>query len=501
MPSHSLPQILAIPLDDRPISAHQLFELSQVCAAPSLKMPPKELIATHTPEFKFESLWSWLEDNIQNVDAAIISLDQFLYGGLVRSRKNLVSIEQAIDRLNRLRVLQEKNSHCRFYFTSVLLRLTVTLEASTSEEIWRNVFRYSVLAANENLSAEQTKELSEIKNSIPPAILEEYLAVRKRNHHLNKEALKLLNGRSSLLFGQEDCGPQGLHQKEKSVLRTEIQKNKFQDRVVLCTGADELTSMMLLSCWMELCNVKSQTVPCYINFSSDLNRVSLFEDITVNENLQAHLRLTPFYPVYENSPATSVALHILMFEEQGQKDLFFAQQNNLDQLELVSEKKIEEWKQSFKNYEVNGFLDLVYGNGAYPLLEKSLPLKEILQTFQMYSAWNTTGNAMGTLISHMGLVWVARQNGFLNARASEQYLKLRILDDMIYQTYVRKDLIRECLKKRLNSWALGDHWREISDFSNDLMQKQARHFKLLESFKTELSWPRIFEADTQFLEG
>ena len=84
--------------------------------------------------------------------------------------------------------------------------------------------------------------------------------------------------------------------------------------------------------------------------------------------------------------------------------------------------------------------DVAYANGADPMLVSQL-LKEpeLLNKMWAYSAWNTTGNAVGAALA----LGVARLYSTDPVRADDvarEALFVRLCDDWAYQTQARKSL-------------------------------------------------------------
>ena len=98
-------KILYIPVDDRPINFNQTVEILKLAGCEMI-VPPKEFFSRYNSEESPDKLWAWLDENISNADAAVISADAVLYGGLIPSRKHNISEEILNDRVNRFKLLR-----------------------------------------------------------------------------------------------------------------------------------------------------------------------------------------------------------------------------------------------------------------------------------------------------------------------------------------------------------------------------------------------------------
>lgn len=476
-------KLLCLPLDDRPCSYDALVDLTRIGRV-DFKLPPRDLIATHSPTRSFDKIFQWLDFQLGWNDAAVISLDMFLYGGLVPSRKAEISTEVAFERLEKLRELLQVHRDVRVYFSSVLLRLSVTVNAEQSENVWRDVFRYSVL--NDTLYEADSKqsEIIELKERIPHNVLKEYLGVRERNAAVTRELLCFKERFSYLIYGQEDCAPHGLHRVEKEKLKAAISHLDLSERsrITVCTGADELTSMLCLRAFMDAKGCRPSSRPlCFVLPKPQLERVSNYEDTTVEENLKSHLELSPYFL----SETEGRRLGVAMFSEK-QSDIFFLDEKTEGTTQLGQ--AVSSLRKG------DGFLDLTYANGAAPQFLKLLKETQLQNTLIAFSAWNTTGNRLGTLIAHLGFIDCAGAES--DGEASLRYLYLHLLDDALYQSCVRAKLIQQCKALGENPWSLSSAaWKELSLRCDNHMQELAKEYRLDRfPFRSHLPWNRVFEV-------
>ena len=78
-----------IPLDDRPVCYSYPVKVMEA-AGYKILTPPEKFLATRTTPADTEKLWKWLESRAEKVDAAVISTDALIYGGLVASRTHML---------------------------------------------------------------------------------------------------------------------------------------------------------------------------------------------------------------------------------------------------------------------------------------------------------------------------------------------------------------------------------------------------------------------------
>ncbi len=491
-------RIALLPLDDRPCSLESVVELTQIARGEAL-IPPRELLSSHSLRYDFEAVAGWLERTLPEVEAAVLSLDFFLYGGLIRSRKMEITESEALDRLLRLDRILQSAPKVRVYFSHVLLRLSVTVTAEQSEQTWKSIFRYSELSDPVQTGTATPAERAEweaLQKSISPATLEEYLRVRARNHALNRAALGLGGRAHSLVFGQEDCAPRGLHRIEKQILRELLLS---RPSVSIMTGADELNSLLVLRAYQDRAPVLGgvRPLPIAVHDPAALERISLYEDISLKENLEAHLAPTAFRPRWLTDPAVSLppgpVLHLSVFGPEGQKDACFVAAAELTATPLSPSESLllERFRPG------DGLLDCTIGNGASPPLMRELARRHPLpDSLSVFSAWNTSGNRMGTAIAHWGLRALAQERGEWDAKADRLYLTHQLLDGWIYQSEVRPALMAAARTAGANPWSLdAAAWKRASSDVHAAMREQTLALSLkVPEFGAELPWNRFFEV-------
>jgi hypothetical protein len=479
-------KVSALPLDDRPCNTEQLSALAEI-AGLSLSLPPLALIGTHSPDFKIQKVWDWAEREFKSADIFIISVEMLCFGGLVRSRKTAPP-DQPERAIKNLKKWMGENPRVKVFVSNVLLRLSITVAGKASEEDWKNIFRYSVLNEGPR-SPQEEKEWTSLQAKIPHAVLDEYLAVRKRNHQINLKIAELVPHASYTLFGQEDCGPRGLHREEKRSLQKKLEH--LEAKATVLTGADELQAMLLARALSD--RFKAPEALLYAEWSDPkgAHRVSNYEDISAVENLALHvhplaLKLSPG----SAKDPRAIALKIFSFPESGQQDICF--------LENISAAPLNhpEFLKSLRPGEA--FLDLSFANGASDAVMREL--SETLHPLELrsFSAWNTTGNRLGTLLSHLSISETARFCGCFNDQADLRYRALRLADDWIYQGRVRARINQSCQARGLSTWALGENKPTFSAECANEMEKELKKAGLPE-FEASLPWPRTFEVSLKWL--
>src|SRR5690625_4965038 len=96
-------KILYIPLDERPCN----LEIPQIILKGSPKYevitPDLELFGKKKIPANVEGMWDFIENTVQDIDAAVLSIDMLLFGGLIPSRIHNLSHEEVSSRLEKLK--------------------------------------------------------------------------------------------------------------------------------------------------------------------------------------------------------------------------------------------------------------------------------------------------------------------------------------------------------------------------------------------------------------
>ncbi|MGV2644168.1 DUF4127 family protein, partial [Clostridium perfringens] len=138
-----------------------------------------------------------------------------LYGGLIASRTDKRSVEEAMDILKFLKAYKKENRDTKIYAFSNIMRLSISVSSNESQIWWDKINKYNELRYRVESLKETNLEinLNKIKSEIPKEILNTYLRTRERNHNINMEAIELVNDGiiDFLILSQEDCSKYGLH--------------------------------------------------------------------------------------------------------------------------------------------------------------------------------------------------------------------------------------------------------------------------------------------------
>lgn len=426
-------KICFIPIDNRPVCYNLAKDIAAIDENIELFIPPREFLGDLTRSAGVNEIIEWIE-NIPECDAMVISLDTIAYGGLIPSRRSPDSIDKIKIRLNRLKPLLEGK---KVYAFSSIMRISNNNYNEEEKEYWKDwgkkIFEYSYSGVNDG---------------IPQAILDDYLATRKRNFEINKTYLNW--GLNTLIFSKDDCAPKGFNVDEARELEHLGAKTK--------TGADEIP-LTLLARAIE------KEIKVFVEFTEPDYKdcISNYEDVSIEKSVQGQLELGGFTQVQTREEADVILIVNNFIEKQG---------------EYVMGWTTQPFRKTFtppdKPYAI---ADVRYANGAdNDFVEQLLPQID-LKNFYGYAGWNTSANTIGSLLAGVKVRW---NTGKYNEADFKRLQIIRFLDDWAYQANVRGMIENPC---------------DIQDLMKPYEIKLAEIFGQIPPIEYLYPWNRKFEVE------
>lgn len=390
-------KICFVPIDNRPVCYNLAKDIAAIDENIELFIPPREFLGDLTRNAGVNEIIEWIE-NIPECDAMVISLDTIAYGGLIPSRRSTDSLEDIKSRLKRLKPLLKNK---KVYAFSSIMRISNNNYNEEEKEYWKDwgkkIFEYSYSGVNDG---------------IPQAILDDYLATRKRNFEINKTYLNW--GLNTLIFSKDDCAPKGFNVDEARELERLGAKTK--------TGADEIP-LTLLARAIE------KEIKVFVEFTEPDYKdcISNYEDVSIEKSVQGQLELGGFTQVQTREEADVILIVNNFIEKQGEHVMVWTTQP---------------FRKTFtppdKPYAI---ADVRYANGAdNDFVEQLLPQID-LKNFYGYAGWNTSANTIGSLLAGVKVRW---NTGKYNESAFKRLQIIRFLDDWAYQANVRGMIENPC---------------------------------------------------------
>lgn len=424
-------KICFVPIDNRPVCYSLAKDIAAIDEDIELLTPPREFLGDLTKSARVNEILDWLE-NIPACDAMVLSLDTIAYGGLIPSRRSPDSLEEIKARLNRLKPLLKNK---KVYAFSSIMRISNNNYNEEEKEYWKDwgkkIFEYSYSGVNDG---------------IPRAILDDYLATRKRNFEINKTYLNW--GLNTLIFSKDDCAPKGFNVDEARELERLGAKTK--------TGADEIP-LTLLARAIE------KEIKVFVEFTEPDYKdcISNYEDVSIEKSVQGQLELGGFTQVQTSEEADVILIVNNFIEKQGEHVMGWTTQP---------------FRKTFtppdKPYAV---ADVRYANGA-----DNDFVVQILQDFPAYgyAGWNTSANTLGSLLAGVKVKCNAKK---YSDKAFRKLQMIRLLDDWAYQANVR----------------INGETPQLEDLMKPYEERLTRYleFKPVNPITYSYPWKRSFEIE------
>ncbi len=454
-------RIAFIPIDSRPVCCQLPKQIMDLDGSYELLMPDRKFSGSLTSPADISSIFDWLR-KLKNADIIVCSLDTVAYGGLISSRRTNDNINDIKERINKF--IEISNGHnASVYAFSSIMRISNNNINEEEKGYWskygKKIFEYSY-----NLHKSGDDDYK--KYGIPKYILEDYLSARKRNFEINKYYIELARNKvfNTLVLSKDDCAKYGLNVSEAEELK---KLSKDCGNVFIKTGADEIPIVLLARAVTEKKHIK--IFPKYTN-SGSTNKISRYEDISIEESVKSQIELSGAVSA-RNEKECDLILIVNNFKNvQGELVIGTEEQGFEQDIDLPD-----------KPYFI---ADILNANGSDNSFVNTLLSKSDLKKYYGYTAWNTTGNTLGSAIS-AGIIYYGA--GLPDKRAFGILQLTRFLDDWAYQANVRKEIT----DKKIN-------------LTNGIIKEKMRIYeeKILKTFGFKnikigykFPWNRFFEIE------
>ncbi len=419
-------RILLVPLDSRPPCGRFVQDAGRI-AGVEVILPPPELLDEYFRPGDTAALRSWTEENLPRCDAAILSVDQLLHGGLLASRQAQNTPEEEKELLDFFRSLRAAYPHIPLYAFSILPRMTPPDGLCDWHEQQR-LMAYSRLMGRISLEPSPSKgereALEALRASIDPEILKRYEARFQDFSAFGGQLIRLAEEDvlQRLVIGQDDSEPRSI---PDLVLRrfTKILENDRtgKDRVFIARGADELALSILAAAEAKQAGFAPR-IAIRCNDSTTLPRVLPYMGAGMEEVALEKIRMNGGIPVACPEDA-DFTLYLSAHDETNRKNRPAAAAE-IASLIPVTPVALVDLAVHFRDDEA--LLPV--------LMDQRVPLHGLAA----YAGWNTASNSVGTAVAQAILLQVAQRRAQTEtelleiAAAHFSFLDGRFLEDYFY---------------------------------------------------------------------
>lgn len=502
LPLWGEPRFVLLPLDNRPCNVLFVRQIARIAQAQVIT-PPDHWLGSWLNPGQCERFADWLQEKPKAGDTLLISSDMLCYGGLVASRNATTSQAVALERLQVLEALHQRGFHIQ------VLAIIPRLYLRTSE----GQAPYETALANWAARADSAD--SKWPSQVPPQWVKEYLEVRSRNrevigHLIEATARGFVD---KLVIGQDDSSARGLHFADHQFIEQRLEQTQLGDRVMLLSGADELTMDMVTGRLAEVSGLRPRVSLEYSEAGSE-RRIPPLESHPLETMVLQHLQLSGAV-VEENSP-------LRLFVQVPSDQPFELPSPDKRPRSYQFVERVREWMVRGGKAAV---ADLAFINRMDPYLAEAVIERIPLTDLEGFAAWNTPANAFGTVSAHLVARHIAQSQApkwpiaqvLESQRSHLAFILARFIDDYGYQTIVRSEVYPEAqglpvrldplnspmiglgrrVRIRLIAWAQDLYHRRFQNRPIQLPGGRGGARLGEANLEVVLPWPRLFEVQVR----
>ncbi|MGD9886379.1 MAG: DUF4127 family protein [Bacilli bacterium] len=482
-------KITVIPLDSRPCNTIWMEDLAK-SSGYEISMYPRHLCGNLLVGADFQTMLNWLNKEAVDSDYLIISADGLCSGGLVQARLGKIDVIAVTKALEVFKEYKQTNPHLKIYVFDTIMRTTITTLSKETDKYWGKMNEYSRLLGRIHFfkDTEEQKQLNELIQEIPADIIATYTKARSVKHELNKFFLDLVSKNiiDYLILLQEDSMPYGVQKIEQEILQSMIDHKHLASKVQFYNGTDEGGLVLLGKILFE---IKKKTPSLFIHLPHPqiLDKVMLFEDQLFSSNLHHMLETMGFLVTNQVEDCDFI---LSIYAETRNVNL-----DTNSTIPIVPTKDhqyyryLDELNHLLKTNKPVAFVDLLFPNGgSWDILQDV-----DFQKLQVYSAWNTASNALGSALCEIAAKIINPNHHSLKFRNE------RLLDDCLYQYIVRRIVNEKYIKQGYNVYNLQEKSDEVLSDVEKLMH-QNDNWLGISKYQVCLPWKRTFEIEIKIEE-
>lgn len=480
--------ILLVPQDNRPVSLAYTVSTAEK-AGYTVLTPPEQYLSTNHHQGLPELIWSWIDNNIEKADAAVISTDTLIYGGLVDSRKHTDSIDKLMSREKRIQQLHEKFPQKPIYAFGTIMRTPYASNTGVEPYYYTKygptIYHIAVLQDKLDkvgLTPNEEKQLTQLKASIPTEYLQDWFNRREKNNAITQNLIKYTKDNIFTYFclGLDDSTVYSQSEMEARYLKNDF-KNLSENKLGAFPGADQL-ALLLIARYHVDDNQLSPTFNIIYPLGRGEDTIPSYESQPVGKTIAQHITAVGG-TININTPDIVLAANTPLFttKESGQLANF-----------KMSKPSTKEFVASIKNTINKGtpvsIMDIYFANGSDNTLMGLLSDNELLYKVASYNGWNTASNTIGYSIAQAILAPSMSKQNHKNMLI-EQYI-----DNWAYQANVRKNLYQlsdkytsKTKKERISPIIEQELIAEIQEFAEKKMNLNPS------TISAKFPWSRLFE--------
>lgn len=489
--------IIYIPLDNRPVCSSYVKQTMEAAGC-NIIMPPKKYIADNESDGNPDAIWEWLQHKAPKADAAVISTDSLIYGGLVASRTHNISQQILQERLKHIYALKTTLPIKLYAFSTIMRTPRASkgrVEPPYYEAVGSAIFTYSQLLDKKDqgkLLPTEALLMQALERNLKKSDLGDWLKRREKNLLVNYELTHLArNGKFHYFaIGKDDNAPlSATHMESRKInLNTfDMSKDTFQ----IIDGVDQLGLLLIVRAYNEANANRPAIYPLY-SAGAGANTLPQYSDARLQDSVPqqieaagAELTLSP-----DNADlilALNTPQDGIVKDSIAKDNLPFASAANKDFVKDINQQLIAGRKVSIA--------DISYSNGADNGFMSYLANHSNLAQLTAYNGWNTADNAVGYAIAQ-GIISRA-----ISKKEKNKLLLQRLIDDWFYQSNARRTISANLEKQGLEALKYDLKTVEnivLEQAANECQQMADKYeFTKNVKFKLTFPWKRLFETEVE----
>ncbi|MGG6314287.1 DUF4127 family protein [Paenibacillus macerans] len=508
-------KVVYVPLDERPCNElfpRQMARMTDV----TLVVPDRSMLGDKKRPADTNAVREWLIEAAEGANYLLVSIDLLVYGGIVPSRLHHLSLDECLRRLAVLGEIKRRRPGIKIHAFNLIMRVPNNNKDEEEPDYYKfhggQIFKYSYLtdkAEQEALTPAESRELEEVARLIPEAYLSDFLERRAVNQQVNQHALTLVREGviDHLVIPLDDNAQYGFSRAEQQMMVCRVESLNVLDRVLIYPGADEIGCTMFARIFGELKNYKPEI---FVRYSSTQGpRIKpKYEDRSLNESVKSHL--TAAGAVMADHSAETDLVLIVHSPAVGQAEMAEPIPFRDRHRSYFSEIHYREITEAMGAYLRKGKLvalgDVATCNGGDPVLMNLLQQQGLVDRLTAYAAWNTSGNALGTVVAHLVIASYYADRWELGESAqgyeeSRTFYYHRLAEDLLYQSLVRQDMLVNDLPRLNASYYVLEHCLEQAEaiLAEKMNRAAALYFEDVREGDIRLGglhfpWRRMFEV-------
>ncbi len=439
--------IALLPLDSRPPCTDYVRQLAAM-AEIQVSLPSRDMLDNYRQPGDTARLRSWLLQQAARSDAAIISVDMLVHGGLLASRQGNEHHDDAAATIALLRKIHNELPHVRLYAFNIIPRLFIADNPLTEKfkplmSDWAILQETTLLFEN---PADMAK-LRKLEAELPPELIARYRNLYRSNRQLNSQLLELVNDGilAGLVLGQDDSAPFGLGNLERQWLDAAIRRNPLlQNKVFVTRGTDEVALSLLGQIIAEPGGAKTRVYVHYTE-ATTAERIMPYMPGPLSRTVTEKLAIGNASQTGDVSGAD----YVLVIHAGSS----LSQSTEMDKTALL----VKDWLASGKQVAL---VDLAADWQAEQTLLPHLQKKDVpLHRLIAYAGWNTSSNSIGTAVTQAAMVLYGNRaspagDPLHRDLQRVSFLAERLADDWYYQKRFRPVLNTSLQQQNVNPYDL-----------------------------------------------